>query len=85
REGGLPLRTFTRSYGRAITGAGPLLYRDGRARYFSPEEVLRLHGYPDDLRFPDTLSRRSRWRLAGNGVHVDCVRRVASLLPETVS
>ena len=72
--------TFTRSYGRAITGAGPIA-RDARGdRYFSPEEILRLHAFPESFRFPDGLDLRTRWRLAGNSVHVGSVRRVASRL-----
>lgn len=72
------LGTFTRSYGRAITGAGPVLWCDDGPRYFSPEEILRLHGFPARFRFPAHLDRRTRWRLAGNSLHVPSVRHVAS-------
>jgi site-specific DNA-cytosine methylase len=72
--------TFTRSYGRAITGAGPVAWTPTGPRYFSPEEILRLHGFPPTFQFPETLDRRTRWRLAGNSVHVPCVRRVAAML-----
>jgi DNA (cytosine-5)-methyltransferase 1/tRNA (cytosine38-C5)-methyltransferase len=75
-----PIGAFTSSYGRAITGAGPVLLDRGGTRWFSPEEILRLHGFPASFRFPEELTLRTRWRLAGNSVHVDCVRRVASVL-----
>ncbi len=80
RVNALPLGTFTRSYGRALEGAGPLLWDERGPRYFSPDEILRLHGFPPDFVFPDGLSSRTRWRLAGNSVHVACVRRVAAML-----
>ena len=41
------------------------------------EEILRLHGFPAGFRFTEGLSRRGRWKLAGNSVHVDCVRRAS--------
>jgi DNA (cytosine-5)-methyltransferase 1/tRNA (cytosine38-C5)-methyltransferase len=72
------LGTFTRSYGRALTGAGPLLWDERGPRWLSPEEILRLHEFPASFAFPDELTRRQRWRLAGNSVHVGCVRRVAA-------
>jgi DNA (cytosine-5)-methyltransferase 1/tRNA (cytosine38-C5)-methyltransferase len=75
-----PIGAFTSSYGRAITGAGPVLLDDEGPRWFSPEEILRLHGFPASFRFPEGLTLRTRWRLAGNSVHVGCVRRVASTL-----
>ena len=72
------LGAFTRSYGRALTGAGPLLWDDEGPRWLSPEEILRVHEFPASFRFPDELSRRARWRLAGNSVHVGCVRAALS-------
>jgi tRNA (cytosine38-C5)-methyltransferase len=72
--------TFTRSYGTAITGAGPVHWDEGGPRYFSPEEILRLHDFPRDFSFPADLPLRTRWRLAGNSVHVGCVRSVAAML-----
>ena len=77
------LGTFTRSYGRAISGAGPVLWEESGPRYFSPEEILRLHEHPEWFAFPPSLSRRTRWRLAGNGVHVGCAGHVASVLEQT--
>ena len=72
--------TFTRSYGRAISGAGPIRWEADGPRYFSPDEILKLHDFPSTFRFPASLDLRTRWRLAGNSVHVGSVRAVASLL-----
>jgi DNA (cytosine-5)-methyltransferase 1/tRNA (cytosine38-C5)-methyltransferase len=74
------LGPFTRSYGRAISGAGPVHWDERGPRWFSPEEILRLHEFPTGFRFPDDMPRRTRWRLAGNSVHVGCVRRVLAAL-----
>ena len=74
--------TFTRSYGRAISGAGPVRWDADGPVYFSPEEILRLHDFPASFHFPAMLDLRTRWRLAGNSVHVGSVRAVASLLGE---
>jgi site-specific DNA-cytosine methylase len=72
--------TFTRSYGRAISGAGPVLWDEQGPRYFAPEEILRLHDFPPSFTFPDAMDRRTRWRLACNSVHVGCASHVASML-----
>lgn len=72
--------TFTRSYGRAIAGAGPVLWDVHGPRYFAPEEILRLHDFPPSFSFPDEMDRRTRWRLAGNSIHVGSARQVASRL-----
>ena len=72
--------TFTRSYGRAISGAGPVHWDSGGPIYYSPEEILRLHDFPASFHFPAALDLRTRWRLAGNSVHVGSVQAVASLL-----
>jgi site-specific DNA-cytosine methylase len=71
-----PLPTITRSYGRAMTGAGPVLVGPRGPRFLSPEEILRLHEFPAGFRFEASLPLRARWRLAGNAVHVGSVRRI---------
>lgn len=71
-----PFPTVTRSYGHATTGAGPVIPSPSGPRYLSPDEILGLHAFPSRFRFPDDLDLRTRWRLAGNSVHVACVRSV---------
>ncbi len=78
----VPLSTFTRSYGQAMVGAGPILPSPNGPRFFSPGEILRLHGFPATTRFPDDMPLRTRWRLAGNAVHVASARRALALWPE---
>lgn len=79
-EPAIPLPTFTRSYGHAIDGAGAILPSPRGPRFLSPGEILRLHAFPGGFQWPEGLSLRDRWRLAGNSVHVACVRRVAARL-----
>ena len=74
------LGTFTRSYGRAVTGAGPVLWDEHGPRYVSPDEILRLHDFPATFTFPEAMDRSTRWRLAGNSVHFGSVRHVATRL-----
>jgi tRNA (cytosine38-C5)-methyltransferase len=38
-------------------------------RFFLPEEVARLMGFPDWFRFPASLTTRQRWNLLGNSVN----------------
>lgn len=75
----IPLVTITRAYGHSATG-GPLLARPGGARFLSPEEILRLHAFPEGFAFPSAMDLRTRRRLAGNSVHVASVRSVAAML-----
>lgn len=71
---------FGSSYGRAIHGAGSYL-DDGRGiRRFTPEEIMRLLHFPDDVRFPATMSTRTRYKLAGNSVNVAVVQYLVEWL-----
>lgn len=67
---------FTSAYGRSPVRAGSYL-RDGvGVRLFSPEEILRLMGFPATWSFPGDTPRRTRWELVGNSLSVDAVRSV---------
>ena len=75
---------FTSAYGRSNVRSGSYLRDRGVVRRFSPEEVVRLLGFPSTWTFPPELSREARWDLAGNSLTVDGVRRVlgdAGVLP----
>ncbi len=65
---------FTSAYGRSPVRSGSYLRDGGGVRYFAPEEILRLLGFPDTFRFPEPLARPVRWDLAGNSLSVDAVR-----------
>jgi len=71
---------FGSSYGRAIHGAGSYLDDGQGVRRFTPEEILRLLHFPDDIRFPSEMRLRTRYKLAGNSVNVAVVRYLAEWL-----
>ena len=73
--------TFTSAYGRSPVRAGSYLRRHGVVRRFSPQEVLRLLGFPPSYRLPPGLPRRNAWRLAGNSLSLPAVREVLTALP----
>ncbi len=64
---------FTSSYGRAVVRAGSYLCVPDGVRAFSPREVFRLLGFGEP-HFPEPLSRRQLWSLAGNSLSVPVVR-----------
>eukprot|EP00914_Ancora_sagittata_P008433 GHVO01016472.1.p1 GENE.GHVO01016472.1~~GHVO01016472.1.p1 ORF type:complete len:385 (+),score=73.51 GHVO01016472.1:423-1577(+) len=39
-------------------------------RHFHPDEMIKLHGFPESFQFPPTLSIRQRFALIGNSLHV---------------
>ena len=45
-------------------------------RYLTPLEIARLHGFPDQLVFPDHVTRLQRYALLGNSLSVDVVARL---------
>jgi DNA (cytosine-5)-methyltransferase 1/tRNA (cytosine38-C5)-methyltransferase len=62
--------------------AGSYLQWGETVRRFSPEEITRLLHFPDGFRFPDELSLRKKWHLAGNSLSVVAVREVLRAFPE---
>jgi len=73
---------FTSGYGRSIMHSGSYLRVRGGARRFSPEEILRLLNFPKGFRFPEGMSLRKKWQLAGNSLSVAAVRRIMVVFPE---
>ncbi len=67
---------FTSAYGRSPLRAGSYVRDSLGIRRFSPEEVLRLLGFPRPFRFPDETARTTRWELAGNSLAIPVVRAV---------
>lgn len=76
---------FTSSYGRMPVRSGSYLRLSPgeplQARFFSPDELLRLLGFPPWYRWPDAIPRRRRWAMAGNSLSLPVVRWVLSRLP----
>lgn len=75
---------FTRSYTRMPIRSGSYIQLDPSdrlaARYFTPEEIVAMLGFPQPFRWPDSLSLRRRYALAGNSVHVPTVARLIGRL-----
>lgn len=55
----------------------PVIRDSWGIRKLTPEECLRLQGFPETFTFPDSVSRNQRYRQIGNAVTVDLVRRIA--------
>ena len=72
---------FTSAYGRSPVRSGSYLATTDGARRFSPQEILRLLGFPPGFRFPEEISRKARWRLAGNSLSIPAVRQVLAAVP----
>eukprot|EP00892_Ulva_mutabilis_P006957 jgi/Ulvmu1/4633/UM002_0364.1 len=53
------------------------------ARWFTADEMAKLHGYPDWFKFPDELTERQRCALLGNGLSLHCVRPLLQHLLST--
>ena len=75
---------FTAAYGRSPVRSGSYLeLGGGRLRRFSPEEVLRLLGFPAGFGFPPGIPRQLAWRLAGNSLSLPAVQAVLASIPAT--
>ncbi|CAG8606434.1 7776_t:CDS:2 [Paraglomus brasilianum] len=52
-------------------------------RYFTPSEISAILGFPRDFSFPEHISLKQRYRLLGNSISVEVVKRlIAYLLDE---
>ncbi len=71
---------FAASYGKTILRAGSYLECGAGYRRFSPREVARLLGFPDQFRLSG-LSPRAAWRLLGNSLSLPAVRYILSHVP----
>ena len=72
---------FTSGYSRCMNCSGSFIALPGeRLRYFSPEEILRLLGFPEAFSFPPEMATAVRLRLAGNSVDLRSIKLVLSLL-----
>ena len=73
---------FTSAYGRSPVRSGSYLETPTGIRRFSPQEILRLLGFPTDFGLPPDLPTSVAWRLVGNSLSVPAVRCVLSTIPE---
>lgn len=69
-----------RSLAREPLDRHDMLQYEGRIRFFAPQELLRLFGFPDTYTFPDGTPFREAFRLIGNSVNVTVVSHVLAAL-----
>lgn len=56
----------------------PTLIKQGsRIRGITPQEGLRLQGFPDDFQFPEEFKDRDKWHQIGNSVSVPVISKIA--------
>ena len=72
---------FTAAYGRSPVRSGSYLATPSGPRRFSPAEILRLLGFPVAYRLAPELPLAAAWRLVGNSLSVNVVRRVLRQIP----
>lgn len=51
-----------------------------KLRFFTPMEVARLMRFPKDFTFPETISRKSQYKLLGNSINVTVVSELIKVL-----
>ena len=71
-------RCFTSAYGKSLIRSGSYLKLGSGYRRFSPSEVARLLGFPNEFKLPESLTTRQLWKLLGNTVSIPCARQVVS-------
>jgi site-specific DNA-cytosine methylase len=59
-----------------------MIYLCRMCRYFSPQEVANLLGFPRTFSFPATITARQQYKLLGNSV---CVPMLTLLLEHIVA
>ena len=68
-------------YGGGVPASQFRVVRPNEAmRYFSPREMLSLHGFPRNFAFPPDLGDRACWRLIGNSLNVVVVAELLHFL-----
>jgi len=72
---------FTSAYGRSPVRSGSYLETPSGLRRFSPQEILRLLGFPADFLLPPDLPKSVAWRLVGNSLSVPAARHVLTAIP----
>ncbi|MBX9685722.1 MAG: DNA cytosine methyltransferase [Candidatus Obscuribacterales bacterium] len=60
---------FTSGYEQSMKASGSYIQtKNQRLRRFSPEEMLKLFGFPSEFQFPAEMSLRKKWVLLGNTI-----------------
>jgi DNA (cytosine-5)-methyltransferase 1 len=75
---------FTSSYGRMPVRSGSYIQVDPAdrfaARYFTPDEIVAMLGFQQPFHWPDSLSLRRRYAMAGNSIHIPTVAKLIGRL-----
>lgn len=78
-----PTACFGSSYGVVSSGSGSYVELEpGRYRRFSPEEMLRLLGFPSGFKLDGSSSLKKQWSLAGNTLSLPVVRYLMQHVPQ---
>lgn len=49
------------------------ILRELKLRFFTPLEVSRLMGFPPELKFPENVTNKQRYKVLGNSLNVTVV------------
>ena len=83
RPSGLRVKRYANSPSLVAMTSTQIPILGPERRHFSRVEGLRLQGFPDDFRVPD--SRISTFKALGNAVHVEVVHKIAERILPTVN
>jgi len=72
---------FTSAYGRSPVRSGSYLRTKRGLRRFSPQEILRLLGFPESFSIPPHVPLSTAWRLVGNSLSLPAVRQTMQRIP----
>lgn len=70
--------TLTANMGTGGHNVPLILDYDGNIRKLTPEECLRLQGFPEDFTYPEDMANGHKYKQAGNSVTVPVIRRIAA-------
>ncbi|TDL74252.1 DNA cytosine methyltransferase, partial [Peribacillus frigoritolerans] len=62
-----------------------VLDHQNNIRKLTPEECLKLQGFPEDYSFPEGMSNGHRYKQAGNSVTVPVIKRIATNIIKTLN
>jgi len=71
---------FIGGYGKRFVGSGAFLRTPEGIRRFSPREIARLLGLPQDFQFPGHISQLKQYKLLGNGLSIPVAQWVLDAL-----
>lgn len=70
--------TLTANMGTGGHNVPLILDYENNIRKLTPEECLKLQGFPNDYHFPNEMANGHKYKQAGNSVTVPVIRRIAT-------